>query len=130
MRRARRAALFWALFLFTLTSWPRPPRLPIVSGISHFDKLVHFFLYAVQAFLLYRAISWPGRSGFSLGRALAVVGTMAVWGMADEVHQTWIPDRSTEAGDVAADVLGAAAGASVASLGDRQSRRARRTAEI
>jgi VanZ family protein len=115
-RRARSAAFFWALFLFALTSWPRPPQLPIVSGIPHFDKLVHLLLYTVQAFLLYRAVSWPGRPGFSLARALAIVGAMAVWAVADEVHQTWIPGRSTEAGDVAADVAGAAAGSLAASL--------------
>jgi VanZ family protein len=40
---------------------------------------------------------------------------MAVWGIVDEVHQTWIPGRSCEAGDVAADVAGATAGALVAS---------------
>lgn len=96
--------------------------MPIVSGISHFDKLVHFLLYAVQAFLLYRAISWPGRPGFSLARALAVVGAMAVWGVADEVHQTWIPDRSTEAGDVGADIAGAAAGSLAASFRSRRER--------
>jgi VanZ family protein len=41
---------------------------------------------------------------------------MAVWSVADEVHQYWIPGRSMEGGDVAADVAGAVAGAVAASL--------------
>jgi len=76
---------------------------------------VHFTLYGGEAFFLYLALRWPGRSGFSFARVAALTGLMAVWGIADEVHQTWIPGRSCDADDVAADVVGAAAGALVAS---------------
>jgi VanZ family protein len=88
---------------------------PVVSGIPNFDKIVHFTLYAVEAWLLYRCVRWPGEPRFSLARAIAIVGAMAVWGVADETHQKWIPGRSMEGGDVAADVAGAAAGALAAS---------------
>ncbi|HEX7252453.1 MAG TPA: VanZ family protein [Thermoanaerobaculia bacterium] len=113
---AKRGAIVWGLFLFALTSWPSPPSVPIVSAIPNFDKLVHFTLYGVEAFLIYSAVRWPGRPGFSFARALAIVGLMAVWGVADETHQFWIPGRSMEAGDVAGDVIGASAGACVASI--------------
>ena len=119
-RAARRGAVIWALFLFALTSWPRPPRVPIVSEIPNFDKLVHFSLYGVEAFLIYFAVPWPGRAGFSGARVLAVLGAMAVWGVADETHQAWIPGRSMEGGDVVADVVGAAAGAGLASAASRR----------
>jgi VanZ family protein len=89
---------------------------PLLSGIPNFDKLVHFTLYAVQAWLLYRSVWWAGQARFSLARALAIVGVMAVWGVADETHQTWIPGRSMEGDDVLADVAGAAAGALAASV--------------
>lgn len=113
---ARRWAAGWAAFLFTLTSWPKPPEVPILSGLPHFDKLVHGGLYAVAAFLLYRCVQWPGGPLFSLSRALVIVGAMAVWGVADETHQAWIPGRSMEASDAVADVAGACAGALCASL--------------
>lgn len=87
----------------------------LVSGIPHFDKLVHLGLYAMQGLFLYRAVAWPGRAVFSLLRVLAVTGTMAVWGAADELHQHWIPGRSMDGDDVASDVTGAAVGALVAS---------------
>jgi VanZ family protein len=119
----RRAALIWAIFLFALTSWPKPPQVPIVSTIPNFDKLIHFTLYGVQAFLIYRAVVWPGGSGFSLTRCLAVVGLMAVWAVADETHQYWIPGRSMEGGDVAADVVGATAGAAAAAIASERARR-------
>ena len=99
--------------------------MPVVSGIPNFDKFVHFTLYAVEAWLLYRCVNWPGRSRFSAARALAIAGAMAVWGIADEVHQAWIPGRSVEGRDVLADVAGAAVGAAAASGMTRENRRPR-----
>lgn len=119
LARARRSSILWGVFLLLLTSWPKPPPVPIVSSIPDFDKLVHFLLYLVEAFLLYRAVRWPGRPRFSLGRVVAILGAMAFWAVADETHQFWIPGRFMEAADVAADVAGAAVGAVVASVGDR-----------
>jgi hypothetical protein len=78
--------------------------------------VIHALLYGVRAFLLYRAIRWRDRLGFSLPRVLAIVGIMAVWGVLDEVHQYWIPGRSVEATDVMADVIGATVGALAASI--------------
>ena len=115
LARARWVASLWGLFLLILTSWPRPPQVPLLSEIPNFDKLVHSTLYAVEAFWMYRAVRWPGRARFSLARALAIAGVMAVWGAADELHQAWIPGRSMEGRDVAADVAGAACGAVAAS---------------
>lgn len=121
--RARRRAVGWGAFLLTLTSWPSPPHVPVVSDIPNFDKLVHLMLYAVEAWLIYRSVRWPGEPRFSATRALAIVGAMAVWGVADETHQNWIPGRSMEGDDVAADVAGAAAGAVVASWMSRREER-------
>jgi VanZ family protein len=123
--RARVAALVWGVFLFTLTSWPSPPTVPVIGAIPDFDKLVHITLYGVEAFLLYLAIRWPGRARFSLGRVLALVGLMAVWAVADETHQYWIPGRSMDAGDVAGDVGGSLAGALAASAVSARGRRPR-----
>ena len=113
-KRARIAAALWGGFLFLLTSWPNPPA--VAAGGFPLDKLTHFVLYAVEAFLLSRAVAWPGRRGFALSRVLTVVGTMALWGAFDEAHQEWIPGRAMEAGDLAADVAGAAAGALLAGV--------------
>jgi VanZ family protein len=46
-----------------------------------------------------------------MSRVMAIVGTMAVWGMLDEMHQDWIPGRQMDTGDLVADVTGAAVGA-------------------
>jgi VanZ family protein len=113
--RARRWALVWGIFLLTLTSWPSPPSVPVLSAIPSFDKIVHGLLYGVEGFLLYLAVRWPGRPDFSLLRALAIAGTLAAFGTADETHQAFIPGRSMEGMDAATDTAGAALGALAAS---------------
>jgi len=116
LRRARIAALVWGVFLLSLTSYPSPPAIPVIGWIPSIDKFIHFALYGVETFFLYFAIRWPGQSRrFSLGRVLVLVGLMAVWAIADETHQYWIPGRSMEGGDVIGDVSGSIAGGLVAS---------------
>lgn len=114
MKRARIAAALWGGFLFLLTSWPNPPS--ISAGGFPLDKLTHFLLYAVEAFLLDRAIAWKGSRPHTGARALVVVGVLAVCGMVDEVHQEWIPRRKMDAADLFADVGGAASGSLAAGL--------------
>ena len=110
LARARRAAFLWALFLLALTSWPSPPTVPVLSDIPSIDKVVHALLYGVQGFLLFHAIRWPGLPGPTFGRALCVVGALAVFGTADETHQAFIPGRSMEGRDALMDTAGAAVG--------------------
>ena len=107
-------------------SWPNPPR--IRTGGFPLDKAIHFLLYAVEAFLLDRAIGWKGRPGFAWSRTLAIVGTMTLWGAIDEAHQAWIPGRTMDSGDLVADAAGAVAGAVGAGLRSRRRDGARSTA--
>jgi len=121
LRRARIAAALWGGFLFLVTSWPNPPA--VAAGGFPLDKLTHFLLYGVEAFLLHRAIEWKGRPGFTWSRVLAIAGTMTLWGALDEAHQNWIPGRRTDSADLAADIAGGTVGALLG--GDSFSRRSR-----
>ena len=115
LRRARVLAVAWGLFLLTLTSWPSPPEVPVVSSIPNFDKLVHAVLYGVEGFLLYFAIRWKGPERFSWKRALLVGLVMMVWGSLDEIHQLWIPGRSCEVADAVTDTIAGFVGGAAAS---------------
>jgi VanZ family protein len=121
---ARRAAFLWALFLLALTSWPSPPEVPVFSGLPSIDKVVHSLLYGVFGWLVLRAVRWPGRPGFTYPRALAVVGALAVFGVADETHQAFIPGRSMEGRDAVMDAAGAALGTLAAGWTERRRKRA------
>lgn len=121
VKRARIAAALWGGFLFLLTSWPNPPA--VEAGGFPLDKLTHFVLYGVEAFLIDRAFPRKGRPELALRRVLAITGAMALWGMLDEAHQEWIPGRRMDSGDLLADVSGAVGGAVAAGVLSRVSKR-------
>ncbi len=99
--------LLWAGVILIGTSLPQDAVPLQTAGI---DKILHFTIYTVFAFLLTRQISedtGPWRAVFG-----AVLIT-AAFGAADEWHQRFIPGRSTEFADWMADVSGAVAGAAI-----------------
>ncbi len=97
----------WGAVVLVATSIPNL-HVPAPEGS---DKVVHFLMYCMLAFLSHRALVAPTR------RALVVlVGTVALLGAADEWHQQFIPGRSMDVRDWAADATGGAVGAVMASL--------------
>jgi VanZ family protein len=75
------------------------------------DKGVHFLEYGTLAALLAHAMrnSWEHWRTFSVF-ALALSCTI-LWGLIDEIHQAYVPGRSSDVRDVIADALGGMAGA-------------------
>ncbi|MGB7630740.1 MAG: VanZ family protein [Candidatus Deferrimicrobium sp.] len=95
----------WVVFTFTLTSIPNPEFGPLFAGA---DKVAHFGCYGISGFLL---VLWRRESG--QGATAAVLSAAifaALLGAVDEFHQQWIPGRSMELLDWAADFAGGTAG--------------------
>ena len=99
------AAAIWAE---SSTTWPG------VAGSTHWlplpgwlppDKLAHTVLFGVQALLIAAPIAQPRRRDLGAAWALATA-----WGAIDELHQLWVPGRSSDPWDWLADAIGAAAG--------------------
>jgi VanZ family protein len=98
---------FWAAVIFGLSSLPGS-RIPSVR-FAHFDKVVHFALYATLGALLGRALGqrWPR----SFWKVLAAAWVLAVaYGASDEIHQLFVAGRSADPADLAADAAGALVG--------------------
>jgi VanZ family protein len=95
----------WMGLIFFLSSrekLPRPASLPadLVALGGHFTS------YAILALLLFAALSGHG---WRFGTRAAVAFTVAVlYGVSDEVHQSFVPGREPSALDVVVDALGAA----------------------
>jgi VanZ family protein len=90
-------AIAWAGVIFYLSSrssLPAEPRIP------HFDKVAHFGAYALLGGLLAFATD---RARLSV--AVAVVLALA-YGASDEIHQMFVPGRSPDVLDWAADAAG------------------------
>ena len=104
--------LLWAAFILILTSIPgsRIPDLPF----RYFDKLVHLAIYGMLGWLTARANGSRGASA-----ALVAIILVSCFGAFDEWHQQFIPQRSMELLDWAADTTGAAIGAVLAIAGQR-----------
>ncbi len=91
--------------IFAGSSASKLPDLP--SGIS--DKMAHAGEYAVLGLVLVRALAGRRWLAVPAPRALAAVALAALYGISDEFHQSFVPHRDVEVGDVIADTVGASA---------------------
>jgi VanZ family protein len=105
-------ALLWMMLIFALSSQPglrvsddRAVDLPIRHA-------AHVAAYAVLGLLLIRALIGPGR-GWSSPRAALGIVIATLYGVSDEVHQAFVPDRAPTLIDVCLDALGALLGSAV-----------------
>ena len=95
----------WVALTFTLTSIPNPEFSPLFPWS---DMIAHFTFYGVMGFLF---VLWRRETG--TGAAAAVLWAaifVALFGAVDEFHQQWIPGRSMELLDWAADFAGGSVG--------------------
>jgi VanZ family protein len=94
---------------------------PIPGGLS--DKAAHAWEYAGLGFLMARALAaerWPV---LRFSTALAAIALSGAYGVSDETHQLFVPNRESDVGDVLADLIGAAAAVGVTMLWGIISRR-------
>lgn len=82
--------------------------LPAVATGPIDDKVLHALVYGLLGGLMLRALS-PARPRPVSGRAaLLAVALATLYGLTDEVHQSFVPGRSADAADLLADFNGAA----------------------
>jgi VanZ family protein len=75
------------------------------------DKAAHFLIYGALGAALVRALA-GGRSAAMRPRQILFAVVLAtLYGATDEIHQYFVPPRSPDVMDVAADAAGAMAGA-------------------
>jgi VanZ family protein len=98
--------LLYCALIFGLSSISNVPSLP--GGMS--DKLAHALLYSGLGFLVARALAGGARP-LTVPVLLVVLVFGAVYGLSDEAHQLFVPNRQFDLRDLAADVLGAGLGA-------------------
>ncbi|MHB0912135.1 MAG: VanZ family protein [Armatimonadota bacterium] len=89
------AVLAYMAGIFVLSA---QPTLPQFHGILGWDKLHHMLAFGGLAALAF----WAGRR-YRLAFAVA-----ALYGVVDELHQSFVPGRTCGLDDLVADLLGAA----------------------
>ncbi len=94
--------------IFILSHQPKLPQIPGLSCLEQLDwndKIKHIVGYGVLGVLLWRAID--DRLPF-WRKACIVVGVSVLYGMTDEFHQRYVPNRTCDFCDIVADAIGAA----------------------
>ncbi|MBC8442348.1 MAG: VanZ family protein [Deltaproteobacteria bacterium] len=82
------------------------PSIISTSLFSHDDKVLHFGVWALLAFLIARDLIaekpfWP----LTKIKIITIVFA-CLFGLSDEIHQAFVPSRSASAGDFLADCAG------------------------
>lgn len=125
----RRLVVAWApallyMGVIWLVSSMEAPSFP-VSLFPLRDKGVHATEYAVLAFLLAHATLLTFVRHPRWRVALTAVVLTVLWGLLDELHQAFVPGRSSDVPDLVADTVGALAGTSARLVVGRLFQRAR-----
>jgi hypothetical protein len=79
-----------------------------LPAIPYIDKLGHFILYSILAATALYALPVSLRYRYPQRSVIAIILFCLFYGITDELHQAFIPDRDACLGDLIADVLGAA----------------------
>lgn len=113
-RGPRRAAavllVLWCVAIWVLSSSSDPEKM--VGMPFHLnDKIEHTIAYGTGGFLA----AWAAASPVRRLRTLCVgVVFCGLWGISDEIHQSFVPGRDCSAFDLCADVLGGTLGSALA----------------
>lgn len=126
MSEMKKFVLLWgpvvlfAVFIFLMSSTSSPGGM---DPFPNFDKVAHFLVYGVFALLMFRGLSrTTGTKNFLLIAILTVILTVA-YGMSDEFHQSFVPERDSDVKDIVADGIGATAAVTILYIRRRFSRR-------
>lgn len=98
--------LVGVIAIWLVSSLERAP-VPELLVFWHSDKLLHIGAYALLASLALFAVHSRGWG------ALAAVAMSALYGCIDELHQSFVPGRSSSGLDLLADLAGALLGVGV-----------------
>jgi len=99
--------LVYCLLIFIQSSRPSPD---ITPDWPYVDKVLHFTAYALLGALFLRAFKTTRiRHHLKLIFALSVLFS-ALYGISDEIHQSFVPYRTADYRDVLADILGSILG--------------------
>jgi len=105
-------ALVWAGVIFGLSSMSEPPKPGPVAEMPGWTFLAHWVEFFLLGALLFRAggtiKGWRPSSVYIFA---AIVGIL--YGVTDELHQAFVPERQVDALDWLVDCLGASVGALV-----------------
>jgi len=101
------ASICWMGVIYYLSSQPGRDMPMLFPGQ---DKLMHLVIFGILGFLTTGAVR-AARQGYRARPFWIVVALVTLYGIADELHQLFVPGRSADIFDVLADSVGGLLGA-------------------
>jgi len=101
----------YAGLIFYLSSQSHPEEDLPSFVLSFSDKALHLVEYAVLGGLCYRALRWGTNGSWANAAFPLAVLFASLYGISDEIHQSFVPFRESSWLDWLADVIGSAIGA-------------------
>ena len=99
--------ILYCLLIYIQSAHPSPKQIPSFPFV---DKVLHFAAYGIMGILFYRAYQTLRiKNNIQLLMVLSVVSA-SLYGISDEIHQSFVPFREAEVADVIADTIGAFSG--------------------
>ncbi len=95
------------IFIFWQSSYPGIISQPL---FPYDDKVMHFAVYALLAFLVARAVKKEKILWSSMKIKIITILFVAGFGLSDEIHQAFVPGRYASAWDFLVDCAGSVAG--------------------
>ena len=94
----------WAILIFVLSSMPAFPKK--LEPLLVIDEIPHMIEYAIFAVLLARAFNNSSRVEFKKNFRILTVICVIVYGISDEWHQSFVPNRVACFSDIFYDTVG------------------------
>ena len=99
--------ILYCLMIYIQSAHPSPEQIPSFAFV---DKILHFAAYGIMGILFYRAYQTLRiRDNVRMLMLLSAVSA-SLYGISDEIHQSFVPFREAAVSDVIADILGAVCG--------------------
>ena len=92
-----------AAIIFAVSSLPEPPSAPV--ALPHLDKILHLLEYTLLSFLVKRALVRKNHKKIK-ETFLSAITLTTLYGISDEIHQNFVPNRYMSIFDLAFDFLG------------------------
>jgi VanZ family protein len=111
--KLKRFALYWlplilyCLFIYIQSDHPSPEQIPIFPYV---DKVLHLAAYGILGILFYRAYQTLKLKDNIKILMFLSVASASLYGISDEIHQSFVPFREAEVADAIADMVGAIVG--------------------
>ncbi len=105
--------LIYCYIIFYLSS---RESITLIPSIQYIDKVIHMAEYGVLGILLFRAFQKTLTYNRSTRIVLLSIIFATIYGISDEIHQSFIPSRTADIYDAIFDLLGAAIAAQGYSL--------------